>query len=85
MDETCKNNVACLNAWWDCETYFSSLGRFLLPHCCSTGIEYNLIQTQIMSQGHGFLACYAHLILLKRKPYLDSEQVKKGKKGGNIG
>lgn len=85
MDETCKNNVAWLIARWDCETNFSSLGRFLLPHCCSTGIEYNILQTQIMSQSHGFLACYAHLILLKRKPCLDNEQVKKGKKGGNIG
>lgn len=51
----------------------------------STGIKYNLLQTQIMSQGHGFLACYTHLVLLKRKPCLDNEQVKKGKKGGNIG
>ena len=37
-----------------------------------------------MSQGHGFLACYAHLILLKRKPYLDNEKVKKREKKEEI-
>ena len=61
MGETCKNNVVWLNAGWDHE-----------HRLYSTGLEYKIIQAQIMSMGYSFFTCYAHQNLWKMKTYLDS-------------